>query len=354
MQQDTRNKEIYISMPVSDFFGWGVCGKNLIRELNKKVKVRYVEKNFEAALREESEDKMVAELKVELEDNVNAPFIHTLTRNDGVSITEEMRGEFITCVEYRGKPNIGYIFSEQHYYNPENLDTLKSLDIMVAGSQWNADILKEAGVDTIAIPQGVDRTIFCSNGNKREDVLKDKFVIFSGGKYEHRKAQDLVIRAVSKLQQKYDDIYLMTSWANIFKEDNRYYRELSKVKNVLIVPLCYQRELVQMMRQTNIGLFPNRIEGGTNLVMMEYMACGKPVIANDSTGQADVIDDEYAFRVNGGDLKLLTEMIDRLEYAYLNRDKLEEMGVKAGEAMNNFTWGKMADRFLKLAYGTTT
>jgi glycosyltransferase involved in cell wall biosynthesis len=341
-------------MPVSDFFGWGVCGKNLIRELNKKVNVRYVEKNFEAALREEAEEKMVAELKTDPCGNVDAPFIHTLTRNDGASITEEMRGEFTTCVEYRGKPNIGYIFSEQHYYNPENLNTLKSLDIMVAGSQWNADILTEAGVDTIAIPQGVDRSIFCSNGNHREDVLKDKFVIFSGGKYEHRKAQDLVIRAVAKLQQKYDDIYLMPAWANIFKEDNRYYRELAKVKNVLPVQLCYQHELVQMMRQTNIGLFPNRVEGGTNLVMMEYMACGKPVIANDSTGQADVIDDSYAFRINGGDLSLLNQMIDYLEYAYLSRERLEQMGLRADLAMDNFTWSKMADRFLELAYGTTT
>ncbi len=170
-------------------------------------------------------------------------------------------------------------------------------------------------------------------------------------------AKDLLVTefmTAFKLQEKYPDVYFMPAWANIFKEDTSQYRELSKLKNVLIVPLCKQIELVEMMRQTNIGLFPNRVEGGTNLVMMEYMACGKPVIANDSTGQADVIDDEYAFRINGGDLQLVESMVDRLEYAYLNRDVLEDMGKKADKAMDNFTWELMADRFLELANGKVT
>ena len=118
------------------------------------------------------------------------------------------------------------------------------------------------------------------------------------------------------------------------------------------MPLCQQDELVQLISQSDIGLFPNRVEGGTNLVMMEYMATGLPVIANDSTGQADVLDDEYAFRINGGDMELVDQMVDRLEYAYQNRDKIKEMGAKASKAMDAFTWEKMADRFLEVCDGT--
>jgi glycosyltransferase involved in cell wall biosynthesis len=341
-------KELYINMPVSDFFGWGVCGKNLIRELDKKVNIRYIESGFDCTLRDQAEEDMVEALKVEIKNDGDAPFIHTMTRNDGVAITEEMRGNFKTCCPHKGSPNIGYIFSEQHYYNEENIDSLKALDILVAGSKWNADVLTDYGAPAIAIPQGVNKEIFYPNGNYREDYLKDKFVIFSGGKYEHRKAQDLLIHAVRKLQKKYNDIYLMASWVNIFKDDHSFERELTKVQNVMRIPLVYQDEMAKIMRQSDIGVFPNRIEGGTNLVMMEYMACGKPVIANDSTGQADVIDDEYAFRINGGDLQLVEQMVERLEYAYQNRDKLKEMGDKATKAMDNFSWEKMADRFLEI------
>lgn len=344
--------ELYINMPISDFFGWGVCGKNLIRELDKKVPVRYVESGFDCTLRDQDEEDMVNALKTEIDKDVNAPFIHTLTRNDGAAITEEMRGNFRTCCPQKGNPNIGYMFSEQHYYNEENIESLKQLDILVAGSQWNANVLIEYGAPAIAIPQGVNKKIFNPNGDYREEYLKGKFVIFSGGKFEHRKAQDLIMHAVRQFQQKHNDVFLMTSWTNIFRDDHSYERDLSRMANVMRIPLCHQDELVTILRQSDIGLFPNRVEGGTNLVMMEYMASGKTVIANDSTGQADVLNDEYAFIINGGDMQLVQQMIDRLEYAYQNRDKIKEMGLKASKAMDNFTWEKMADRFLEVCNGT--
>ena len=40
----------------------------------------------------------------------------------------------------------------------------------------------------------------------------------------------------------------------------------------------------QVYQNTDVGIFPSRCEAGTNLVMMEYMACGKPAIATVGTG----------------------------------------------------------------------
>ena len=51
--------------------------------------------------------------------------------------------------------------------------------------------------------------------------------------------------------------------------------------------------LARIYRNTDVGLFPNRCEGGTNLVLMEYMACGKPVVAVDATGHRDVVREEH-------------------------------------------------------------
>ena len=44
--------------------------------------------------------------------------------------------------------------------------------------------------------------------------MKDSFVIFSGGKFEFRKGQDIVIKAFRHLQDKYRDVNLITSWFN--------------------------------------------------------------------------------------------------------------------------------------------
>jgi hypothetical protein len=37
-------------------------------------------------------------------------------------------------------------------------------------------------------------------------------------------------------------------------------------------------QMPQVLREMDVGIFPNRCEGGTNLVAMECMACGMPVI----------------------------------------------------------------------------
>ena len=55
-----------------------------------------------------------------------------------------------------------------------------------------------------------------------------------------------------------------------------------------ILPKLSQSELADEIALTDCGLFPNRCEGGTNLVLMEYLSCGKPVAANLRTGHADL------------------------------------------------------------------
>ena len=55
-----------------------------------------------------------------------------------------------------------------------------------------------------------------------------------------------------------------------------------------ILPQLSHTDLAREMANTDAGLFPNRCEGGTNLVLMEYAAIGRPVIANVLTGHADV------------------------------------------------------------------
>ena len=47
--------------------------------------------------------------------------------------------------------------------------------------------------------------------------------------------------------------------------------------------------MATIFRGANVGLFTNRAEGGTNLVAMEAMASGLPVILSANTGHLDLI-----------------------------------------------------------------
>jgi glycosyltransferase involved in cell wall biosynthesis len=130
---------------------------------------------------------------------------------------------------------------------------------------------------------------------------------------------------------------------------------------VYLAPLVDNSLIRQIYQQTDIGLFPNRCEGGNNMVMCEYMACGRTVIASDATGHADVITNRKAFPLSNYSPVLIKdaagepsaiwheasveEVIEQLESAYQNRDICYEKGLVAANDMKQLSWNKAAREF---------
>jgi glycosyltransferase involved in cell wall biosynthesis len=217
--------------------------------------------------------------------------------------------------------------------------------------------------------------------------LQDKFVIFSGGKFELRKGQDIVIRAYKVLQDRHPDVTLVNSWYNIwaFARETMAQSKLIKYQTpanndyvawmngllaangldldrVITVGLRDNRLLPRLYHSTDLGFFPNRCEGGTNMVLMEYMACGKPVLASYNTGHKDVLRPECAALIeqhkplemrNNGELYAtwnepsLDEAIEKLEWCYQHRDELKRMGKQAAEDMGKFPYQRVAEGLLE-------
>jgi glycosyltransferase involved in cell wall biosynthesis len=96
---------------------------------------------------------------------------------------------------------------------------------------------------------------------------------------------------------------------------------------------------------------------------MEYMACAKPVIGAYSTGQKDVLSADNAllleelhpYEIKGPDGSLvatwtepsLDELIAQIEFAYHNREKIGELGRRAGEDLKQLTWTHSAKSLLR-------
>ena len=318
-------KAIHIAMPVSDFYGYGICGKYLLKEFASRMPTYYYPLGGESIV--DAETKALME-------RLDRPIL------GDIPVLSVAGADFAPQVP-RGSKNAVYIFSEWEPITERQKENLRFYDVLIAGSEWNARIIRGAGFECHAVPQGVDRAVFRPMHRYRND----RFVIFSGGKWEHRKAQDLVVKAVKVLQQRHSDIFLMAAWFNPW--DNRDYYTASGVERLIGIPPSMQVDLAEAMNQTDVGLFPNRYEGGTNLVMMEYMACGKPVVANASTGQADVMGQSYSHFIRGDDDSLVEQMIESVEFLYSHRSVLSLMGCAAGKAMNYWSWGKTADGIAK-------
>lgn len=351
---------LYLGLMAGKNYGWGVCSKYLIEELSKKVKTHVLNEKDGSAT----------------EKNLNGKLFQALTSVDFFAIYEDARG----------RENYGYTFFENELTD-NSVENAKKYDLVLGGSSWCRDRMREKGINNCAVLiQGIDPVNFYPI---REEKTQDAFVVFSGGKFELRKGQDMILKAMKILQEKYTDIFLVNCWYNIWPQSmqlmnySQYiefeYKEgcswkeamnhvygingldPARIKTCELVANEKQRDIY---KETDIGVFPNRCEGGTNLVLMEYMACAKPVIASDTSGHKDIVSADNALLLNelrdinlvDADGKLvgrwqepsLEQLVSTIEYAYHHRDEIKKAGKRAGEDLKQFTWEKSAMQALDI------
>jgi tetratricopeptide (TPR) repeat protein/glycosyltransferase involved in cell wall biosynthesis len=341
---------LYLALSSGDNFGWGVCSKYLRKELPKFINIKNLDEDFSSK-----------------------------KRINGALFTALVDVDLNPLFQARGDKNFGYTFFENELTKTSKINASK-YDKIYTGSSWCKNKMIESGIfNSDVLLQGIDPELFFPVDDKEN---KNSFVIFSGGKLELRKGQDLVIKAVKILQDKYKDIILVNAWYNFwentalslhdskfikFEFKGRTWEE--KINNLLRIngldanriitlPVIPHSRFREIYRQTDIGLFPNRCEGGTNLVLMEYMACGKPAVVSFTSGHMDIVNEDNSillsdldpFKLSNNQNELtadweeakIDEIISSIEYAYNNRDLLRRLGVKAGEDMKNFTWTNTA------------
>lgn len=352
-EQSLQNgKKIFLALSKGENFGWGVCSKYLRKELTKKINVTNADelKNTQV---------------------VDGDLLHALTDIDFNSITN-----------LRGKRNFGYTFFENEL-TLKSAENAAKYDIVFGGSNWCKEKMEAKGINnTGLLIQGIDPELFYPIENTRNDNL---FIIFSGGKFELRKGQDLVLKAFEILHKKYLNMILINAWYNFWPQSiatmshskhikfemkgntwNEFIQNVLSINGidlnrVFILPETPNNKLRELYSKADIGLFPNRCEGGTNLVLMEYMACGKPVIASYNSGHKDVLTESNSIQLkemkkfnlySGKEIVAdweeasLDEIINAIEFAYNNKEKINNIGKQAGEDMKNFTWEKTAESFL--------
>lgn len=350
--------KIYLGLYGRKHSGWGVCGDYFEKELSK-----------------------IADLHVlsEKGGGVDNAIL------DGVLFQGLQGADFVPLfADSRGRRNLGYVFFEKEL-TTTSIKNSARFDLVLAGSTWCLERMREKGIENSdVLLQGIDPGIFYPI---REAVNNDRFVIFSGGKFELRKSQDLVLRALKIFQERHSDVWLVTCWYNMWEPSVRmmessqlihfrfspeqtwnenmlrtYVQNGLDPARILTCNLVPNEQLRQLYAQTDIGIFPNRCEGGTNLVMMEYMACGKPVIASNTSGHKDILTPENALCLNAlRDLTVvdphgntvcrwqepsLDELLAQLEYAYGHRAAIADIGRRAGETLKKFTWNRAAERLV--------
>ena len=284
-----------------------------------------------------------------------------------------------------GTPDLAIVFLEDTRLDPQVVERGRRFATIAAGASWTAEVLRGAGLTQVTVcPQGIDPAIFHAGPPRSQD--RNRFIIYSGGKLEFRKGQDITVAAFRRFHQRHPDALLVAGWfspwpalANSMArsphlehaprlDDNGQVDIAGWLRDnglpegsFQVMPPVPNAAMGRLLRHADVALFPNRCEGGTNLVAMEAMACGVPTILSDNTGHQDLIADIPCYplrrqgRVEGPDGRGTDgwgesdpdEIVQALERVYSERTTAAAIGVDAARRMHEaWTWDIRIDRML--------
>ena len=380
MAADTARKPVFMAWQASNTFGWGIAGVNLFchwavsREIQPYMKHPISEGDLLAlgpvrrwrvagcvARSNEFAKRLAAARSGAV--SLDIPVIHALGNRD---VDARAR---IT-----GRRNIGrMVFEETRLEDwPEQI---KRYDAVVCASRWNAEVLRARfGCDPVVIHEGVDPSLF--HPAPKSDLLDpNRFYVFTGGKIELRKAQDLVLLAFRRFSARHGDAMLVTAWHSPFDHRSVGFsgklaaaiemgadKRLAITKwaadngidpgKVIDVGAIPNQMMPHVLREMDCALQPSRAEGGTNFVAMEAMACGLPVIVASNTGSGDLIDGANCIPLlrqgpvehpqdrgtEGWGESDVDEIVAALEALYRSTEQRRRVGAAGAEFMRRRTW----------------
>lgn len=288
-----------------------------------------------------------------------------------------------------GTVNLGRLIFEDTRFAHFDAKTSR-YDAFVVASTWAGALVRAHTTKPVhVIHEGIDPSLFCP-GPRSGLLDARKFYVFSGGKIEFRKAQDLVVSAFRIFAERHSDAVLVAAWHSPWPKLSAGFKGTLTEAVALdaggridavrwAVENGIRREqffdvgaipnqlMPQVLREMDVSLQPSRAEACTNLPAKEAMACGVPVILANNTGTKDLISPSaFAGSRSATCIPLRTqrpvsafgqwgtdgwgesdvdEMVSALEFAYANRDEARAIGARGAAWLvaDKRTWKDHAD-----------
>jgi glycosyltransferase involved in cell wall biosynthesis len=364
--------------------GWGSLGLNLARELLRLPNSHVAALANDPAILAGQFDSLlpgVLEVAPATPESYAVPFpvLHALAHND---LKRPKSGR-----PWEGSPNIGLAVFEFANIVEAGRREIGLYERLVTLSKWTRDRLEAAGATNVMLwHQGIDLNRF-HPAPRHGRAFPTRFVVFSGGTFLGRKAQDIVVAAFRRFHQLRPDAVLVAAWTSSVKDPWPF--PILRAGHVKTLPASYTQPdlhrwllseglregsfialphaanivLAERLRQCDVALFPNRAEGATNFLAMEAIASGVPTILSSNTGHLDLIEqcpsvlrlaprpldlkvpvifDEESVGVSHWGESDIDEIVHLLSEVYDN----PERGRAAANEIVDWSWPKQTERLL--------
>ena len=219
-------------------------------------------------------------------------------------------------------------------------NSLRKLGMFLAPSRFQIEQARRIGIigrkKAAVVPLGVDHDRFYPVDKS------DDFALYLGRIHPH-KSLELAVMAMKNTPESCSliiagDIEPQFLWYKSYLANLAEKMGISNRFEILLSPS--DSEVVRLMQKCSIFLFPSTIDT-FGLVVLEAMACGKPIVACNRGGVPEVLGDA-GFLLEPSIVEW-TSAVSRLTSDSSLRRR---MGEKAFERSHAFSWEKAANRLL--------
>jgi len=171
------------------------------------------------------------------------------------------------------------------------------------------------------VPNCVDTSLFYPARDKSHAQKGNKKRLLFVGNLIPRKGIPYLLKALTRLREKRDDFVLDIVGDGPNRAE---YEELGRKLGLEEIVFFHGRlktkqEVAELMRKCVFFVLPSLAEN-FGVVLIEAMACGKPVVATATVGASEIVSDKVGKLVPPGDSEALAEAIDYMLDHYSDYD----------------------------------
>ncbi|MGS2721776.1 glycosyltransferase family 4 protein [Paraglaciecola aestuariivivens] len=262
----------------------------------------------------------------------------------GRVIHEGVSAWLIKCLT--GTPYLCYVHGEDvetaatsGEHNLMVKQVCKGADLLICNSHNSAQIVKRLGYaqdnKIQVLHPGVDASVFVpaepDEKFKQKMGWQNKQVIITVGRLQARKGQDMMIRAMAQIKERFPNaLYAVIGRGESFESLEQLTQELNLTEHVQLLTEVTDAQMIQCYQQCDLFILPNRtidndIEG-FGMVLVEAQACAKPVIAGDSGGTKETMRlEESGYVIDCTNAQVIAQSVSQL---LDNPEQREAMGAK--------------------------
>jgi glycosyltransferase involved in cell wall biosynthesis len=187
------------------------------------------------------------------------------------------------------------------------------------------------------VPNGVEERFFVG----REFAEKAACELLFVGTWLDRKGVSYLTDAFGLATKKIPGIRLTVAGTSVAAEQVKAMFAPELRERVSVFPFVKREDILGVYASHDIFVFPSLVEG-MPLTLLEAMATGMPVVTTNTSGMADVVEDEVnGLLVPAADAEKLENGIERLCQSVELRKRL---GLAGQETMRRYTWAQVARR----------